>query len=74
VLRPLVVEAIPTKIPVEPKPTFTVEIPIKSSEIFATNTCDWFVRVTDVEIPFVETPIEDPVFGEYVSMSPVSNL
>jgi len=36
VLNPLVVDAIPTNVPVDPSPTFTVEIPIRSFEIFAT--------------------------------------
>jgi len=35
-----VVDVIPTNVPVDPTPTFTVEIPIKSSEIFATYRVD----------------------------------
>ena len=35
---PRVVFAIPTKVPVVPRPTRTVEMPIKSSDIFATKT------------------------------------
>ena len=72
--NPLVADVIPTNVPVEPTPTFTVDIPIKSSEIFATYKVDWFERVTEVEIPFVETPRTPPSFGEYVSWSPVSSL
>ena len=37
--------AIPTKVPVVPNPTLTVDNPIKLSDILATNNVSPFVRV-----------------------------
>jgi len=70
---PLVWLVIPTKVPPVPRPTLNVEIPIKSSDILATYTIDWFESDTEVDIPFVETPITDPLFAEYINSSPVFN-
>ena len=63
--------AIPTKVPVVPRPTRTVEIPIKSFDIFATKTVCWSEIDIEVDVPFVETPIGDPLFVEYTNSSPV---
>jgi hypothetical protein len=73
VLKELVVVAIPTNVPVELSPTFTVDIPIKLLDIFATYTVELFSRVV-VTIPVCETTSGLPPFTEYVRISPVSKL
>ena len=66
----------PTNVPVVPSPTLMVAIPIRSSDIFATNK----VWPSDKVVPtptFVSswTMIPDPpVPGEYVIWSPVLRL
>ena len=57
-----VVLPVPAKEPVEFTPILTVEIPIRLSFIFATYTLDWSEILTEVDIPLVETPIEEPPF------------
>ena len=66
--------AIPTKLPVVPKPTLTVDNPIKSLSILATNKVspsDNVVIPLGYEAPSSKTTIPLPVFGEYVNSSPV---
>ena len=50
VLHALCVVAVPTNTPVDPTPTLTVEIPIKSFEILATNKLCPSVSVVAVPI------------------------
>ena len=40
--------ATPTKVPVVPKPTLTVAIPMRSSFIFAIKNCSPFVNVVPI--------------------------
>ena len=57
----VVVLLIPTKVPIDPKPTLAVAIPIKSFVIFAAYTvCPW-VRANP-SIPSVYTDTAVPVF------------
>ena len=63
VLDVLVAEVIPTNVPVDPSPTFTVAIPIKSLEIFATYT-EELLDIVVVPIPVKETIKEFPPFVE----------
>ena len=65
--------AIPTNVPVVPRPTLTVAIPIRSSDSFATNSSTPSARVVPTPT-FVSssTIIPEPPLVEYVSLSPVS--
>ena len=74
VLESLTVLAIPTNTPVVPSPTLTVDRPIKSSLIFATNNCCWSVRVVPAPAPVSKDIIPSPFPGEYVTTSPVLKL
>lgn len=69
----LVVDAIPTKVPVVPNPTLTVDNPILLSSSFAINNTDWFDSGIEDPPLTVETPIVLPVLVWYVTISPVSN-
>ena len=71
-----IVFARPTKVPVDPRPTLIVAIPIRSSLILATNS-DWpSARVVPTPT-FVSSCTMIPlplVPGEYVTWSPVRRL
>ena len=68
-----VVDAIPTKVPVVPSPTRTVDNPILSSSNFAINKDERFVKGIEDPALTVEIPIVDPPLVWYVTLSPVSN-
>ena len=63
VLDVFVADVIPTNVPVEPSPTFTVAIPIRSLEIFATYT-EELSDIVVVPIPVKEATKGFPLFVE----------
>ena len=75
-VKKIVLAVLPTPInPSVPRPTLTVAIPIKSSDIFATNRVCPSVRVFAAPIePLSLYWITVPPFGEYVRLSPVFKL